>query len=71
MQGHREGKDVRTMDRGEGHGIGNGLDRGRADIVDDDRATRMKNDNHNGHDNRETTITHSIRCSSRTLIIQQ
>ena len=41
------------------------LDRERVDVVDvDDKATRMKTDNHNGHGNHETTITHSIGCCS-------
>ena len=54
------------MQRGEGRGVGNGLDRENVDIVDDDRATRMQTDNHNGHGNHETTITHSIGCCSGT-----
>ena len=36
MQGHREGKGARTMEIGEGRGIGNGLDRGRVDVVLDE-----------------------------------
>ena len=55
---------MQMMERGEGHGVGNDLDRGHVDIVDDDRATRIQTDNHNGHGNRETTITHSIGCCS-------
>ena len=61
-----------TMERGEGHCVGNGLDgghcdgnsvdRGRVDAVDDDRATKMQTDNCN----RETTITHSIGCCNGT-----
>ena len=46
------------------HGVGNGLDRDYVDVVVDDRATRMKTDNHNDHGNRETTITYSIGCCS-------
>ena len=39
-----------TTQRGEEH-VGNGLDRGRVDVVVNDRATRMQTDNRNGHSN--------------------
>ena len=48
------------MQRGEGRGVGNGLDREHVDVVVDDRITRIQIDNPNC----ETTITHSIGCSS-------
>ena len=63
------------MDDGEGkvgyyldswNGVGIGLDIGRVDVFVDDRATRMQTDNRNGHNNRETTIAHSVRCCSGT-----
>ena len=50
------------MERGEGCGVGNGLDRERVDVVVDDRATRMQTDNRN----LETTTTHSTGCCSGT-----
>ena len=40
------------------------IEGGRVDVVDDDRATRTQTKNRNGHGNRETTITHSVGCSS-------
>ena len=40
MQGRREGKDVQTMERGEGRGIGNDLDRGRG-VGKDDKVLAM------------------------------
>ena len=67
MLGCRERKEVMlTMVLIEDGVFGNGLDRGHVDIVDDDRATRMQTDNHNGNGNCETTITHSIKCCSGT-----
>ena len=64
------------MQRGEGrgvdngldrrHGVGNGLDRDRVDVVVDDRATRMQSNNRNGYGYCETSITHSIGCCSET-----
>ena len=50
------------IQRGEGRGVGNGIDRERVDVVVDDRETRIQINNCN----RETTITHSIGCSSGT-----
>ena len=50
------------IEREEGRGVVNGLDRERVDAVVDDRATRMQTDNRN----RKTTITHSIVCCSGT-----
>ena len=50
------------MQRAEGRGVGNGLDRDRVDIVVNDRATRMQTDNRD----HKTTITHSIGCCSGT-----
>ena len=47
-------------------GVGNGLGRERVDVVVDDRTNRMQTDNRNDHDNRETTIMHSIGCCSGT-----
>ena len=57
--------DVRTIERGEvrvediergGHGVGNDLDRGRVDIVVDDRVTRTQTNNRNDHaGNRKAT----------------
>ena len=74
--GCTEGKDVQMQrakgrhgvgnDLNSGHGVDIGLDRGRDDVVDDDRATRMQTVNHNGHGIRETIITHSIGCCSGT-----
>ena len=52
-----------VLDRGRG--VGNGLDSGHVGVVDD-RATRMQIDNHNDHGNRETTTTHSIGCCNGT-----
>ena len=58
-----EGYDVGNgLDRGRD--VGNGLDRGRVDVVVDDRTTRMQTDNHKGHGNHKTTITHSTGCCS-------
>ena len=57
----------RGVDNGldRGRGVGNDLDRGRVDIVDN-KATIMQTDNHNDHSNHETTITRNIGCSSGT-----
>ena len=55
------------MQRGGGCGVGNSLDRDHAGFVVDDIApTRTQIDNHNGHGNRETIISHSIECCSGT-----
>ena len=52
----REEMYVQTMERGEGDCVGKGLDRGRVDVVADNRVTRTQTDNRNGHaGNHETT----------------
>ena len=67
-----EREEGRGVDNGldSRRGVGNGLDRDRVDVVVDDRApTRTQTDNRNGRGNSETTIKHSIECSSGTRTI--
>ena len=42
-QPFKNNADVRTMERGEGHGVGNGLDRRHIDVVVDDRELLIYN----------------------------
>ena len=54
-----EGRGV-DNDLDRGCSVGNGLDSRRVDVVVDDTATRMQTNNHNDRGHRETTITHII-----------
>ena len=58
--------DARSIEKEEGCGVGNGLDRERVGVGVDDSATRTQIDNCHDHGNAKTTVTHSIGCCNGT-----